>query len=130
MKKIIISVFIILLIMSLLSPIYTYAAKAEDKTEDKFEDKIGLGDLDKYKGSAKNPTKATAKIGRALGYIQIIGTVVSVVALILIGLKYMLGSVEEKAEYKKTLIPYIIGAFILFTGTLIPNLIYTFMQNF
>ena len=130
MKKIIISVMIILLIMSLFSPIYTYAAKAEDKSEDGFEDKIGLGDLENYKGTAKNPKKATEKIGRALGYINIVGIVVSVAALVLIGLKYMLGSVEEKAEYKKTLIPYIIGAFILFTGTLVPNLIYTFMQNF
>jgi len=120
MKKILISVIIILLLMTSLIPVYTYAAK----------DQFGLGDLDKYKGTAKNPTKATEKIGKALGYINVVGIIVSVVALILIGLKYMLGSVEEKAEYKKTLIPYIIGAFILFTGTLIPNLIYTFMQNF
>ena len=26
----------------------------------------------------------------------------------------MLGSVEEKAEYKKTMIPYVIGAILLF----------------
>ena len=26
----------------------------------------------------------------------------------------MMGSVEEKAEYKKTMMPYIIGAFMLF----------------
>ena len=41
----------------------------------------------------------------------------------------MLGSVEEKADYKQTLKPYIIGAFILFTGTTLPNLIYQFAQN-
>lgn len=120
MKKILISVIIVLLLMGSLIPAYTYAAL----------DEFGLGDLDQYKGKAKTPTQATDKIGRALGYIQVVGIVVSVVALILIGLKYMLGSVEEKAEYKKTLIPYIIGTFILFTGTLVPNLIYIFMQNF
>ena len=38
----------------------------------------------------------------------------SVVALMIIGVKYMLGSVEEKAEYKKTMRPYVIGAFMLF----------------
>lgn len=120
MKKVIISVIIILLLMSSLIPAYTYAA----------EDKFGLGDLKQYKGKAGNPTKVTEKVGKILRYINIVGVVVSVVALILIGLKYMMGSIEEKAEYKKTLIPYIIGAFILFTGTLVPNLIYTFMQNF
>lgn len=120
MKKTIILLIIISFIISLLIPICTYAA----------EDKYGLGDLDKYKGKATNPKTVTTKIGKILGYINVVGIVVSVVALILIGLKYMLGSVEEKAEYKKTLIPYIIGAFMLFTGTLVPNLIYTFMQNF
>ena len=38
----------------------------------------------------------------------------SVVALMIIGVKYMLGSVEEKAEYKKTMRPYVIGALMLF----------------
>ena len=41
----------------------------------------------------------------------------------------MLGSVEEKAEYKKTLMPYIIGAFLLFTGTLVPNVIYKMIKG-
>ena len=34
--------------------------------------------------------------------------------LAVLGVKYMLGSVEEKAEYKKDLIPYFIGAVLLF----------------
>ena len=46
--------------------------------------------------------------------LKFIGTIVSVVALMIIGVKYMLGSVEEKAEYKKTMKPYVIGAFMLF----------------
>lgn len=46
--------------------------------------------------------------------LRFIGTIVSVIALMIIGVKYMLGSVEEKAEYKKTMKPYIIGAFMLF----------------
>ena len=42
----------------------------------------------------------------------------------------MMGSVEEKATYKQTLLPYLIGAILLFTGSLIPQLIYDIMQNF
>ena len=30
-----------------------------------------------------------------------------------LGIKYMVGSVEEKAEYKKTIIPMIVGMIIL-----------------
>lgn len=53
-----------------------------------------------------------------------IGIVVSVIMLILLGIKYMMGSVEEKAEYKKTLIPYIIGAGLVFAASGIAQIIY------
>ena len=36
----------------------------------------------------------------------------------------MPGSVEEKAEYKKSLLPYAIGAAIIFTGSWLPQLIF------
>lgn len=41
-------------------------------------------------------------------FIRIIGTFIAVGALMIIGIKYITGSVEEKANYKKTMIPYII----------------------
>ena len=38
--------------------------------------------------------------------------------------------VEEKAEYKKNFVPYLLGAVLLFTGTLIPQLIYEIIRDF
>ncbi len=64
------------------------------------------------------------KAGIILGYVNTIGVVVSVITLIIIGIKYMLGSIEEKAEYKKTMIYYFIGAALLFAATTIPNILY------
>lgn len=58
-----------------------------------------------------------------------IGIVVSVIVLVVLGIKYMMGSAEEKAEYKKTLMPYIIGAGLVFAASGIANIVYTFMQN-
>ena len=58
-----------------------------------------------------------------------IGTVVSVIVLIILGLKYMLGSVEEKATYKKTLLPYVIGALLVFAASAIAGMIYSFSIN-
>ena len=43
-----------------------------------------------------------------------IGTIVAVAVLIMLGIKYMIGSTSERAEYKKTMIPYLIGAVMLF----------------
>ena len=46
-----------------------------------------------------------------------------------LGIKYMLGSVEEKADYKKAIIPYLIGMFLLVSVTTLPNLIYQIVTS-
>jgi len=90
---------------------------------------LGIGNLDNYKTDNIQMGNLASRAGTVLGIIQTIGSVLAVVMLIIIGIKYMLGSIEEKAEYKKTLIPYLIGAFLVFTGTLIPNIIYKIAQG-
>lgn len=59
-----------------------------------------------------------------LQVIQSVGAVISILILIVLGIKYMAGSVEEKAEYKRMLTPYAVGAIILFAGTTLPSAIY------
>ena len=56
--------------------------------------------------------------------ITTVGSICSVVVLIMLGIKYMMGSAEEKAEYKKTMIPYLVGAVLIFAGTTIVNVVY------
>lgn len=58
-----------------------------------------------------------------------VGVVASVIVLVVLGIKYMMGSAEEKAEYKKTLMPYVIGAGLVFAASGIANIVYTFMQG-
>ena len=53
------------------------------------------------------------KAGQVLGYIRLVGIIVAVASLMVIGIKFMLASAEEKAEYKKKMIPYIIGFIML-----------------
>lgn len=96
-----------------------------------LEDITGTGgSLDKYKpGYIDGTSKLEEKAEYILGIIKNVGVVLSVVSLILLGIKYMLGSIEEKAAYKESFKPYIIGTFLVFTGSLLPELIYKFMQN-
>lgn len=70
-----------------------------------------------------NLTTMGQNIVRVLGTI---GVVVSVVVLIVLGIKYMMGSAEEKAEYKKTLIPYVIGAALIFGASSIATMVSNF----
>ena len=53
----------------------------------------------------------------------------SVIVLIVLGIKYMMGSVEEKAEYKKSLMPYMIGCIFVFMATVIATVIYDIMTT-
>lgn len=89
-----------------------------------------LGDLNSYVGTPSGSQRVNEIAGIIVGVIRTIGVVLSVAVLIVIGIKYMMGSVEEKADYKQSLKPYLIGAFLLFTGSLVPQLIYTLSQNF
>ena len=66
---------------------------------------------------------------KIIGAIQAIGTITSVVILVILGIKYMLGSAEERAEYKKSMIPYLIGAILLFATPKIVGAIYTVLNG-
>ena len=64
-----------------------------------------------------------------VGILQTAGIVLSVVILIILGIKYMMGSAEEKAEYKKSFIPYIVGAALIFAASVFANAIYGFFNG-
>ena len=64
-----------------------------------------------------------------MGVLQVVGVVLSVAILMVLGIKYMMGSAEEKAEYKKTMIPYLVGAILIFASTTIANVVYQFANG-
>lgn len=66
---------------------------------------------------------------RIIGMVQAIGSIVSVLVLVILGIKYMMGSAEEKAEYKKTMIPYLIGAILIFAASNLASMIYGFAST-
>lgn len=80
----------------------------------------------------QNPTGSPeiATVGQNIvGILQTFGIVLSVVVLVIIGIKYMMGSAEEKADYKKTMIPYIAGAAVIFMASVLAQVIYKFFTG-
>lgn len=65
-----------------------------------------------------------------IAVIRYVGVAVSIIVLLIIGIKYMTGTVQEKAEYKKTMIPYLIGVFIFFALSQILPLIIGLIAEF
>ena len=64
-----------------------------------------------------------------IGLVRLVGTILAVVILIVLGIKYMMGSTEEKAEYKKSMMPYLIGALLLFGTSTVISIIYNFAKG-
>lgn len=63
--------------------------------------------------------------------ITTVGVVISVVTTMYLGIKYMVSSVEQRAEYKKTMIPILVGMVMLFCTSTIVSIIYKIMtENF
>lgn len=72
--------------------------------------------------------RAVTMAGKILGVVRNCGVIASVIALSIIGLKYMLGSLDEKANYKENAVPYITGIAVLLLCTTIPSIIYNVVK--
>lgn len=95
-------------------------AKAKEKLNKALEKKTSeeLLDYNNYNpGGTVGSEKVQNIAGNILAIVRNVGVAISIVALSIIGIKYMLGSVEQKAEYKKSLIPFAVGVIMLVAGT-------------
>ena len=99
MKKLIISLISVLIIgLILTSIVFETQAVGFDVLEDP----------DRYKQQVGESGEIVTIGNVILSIIRTLGTAVSVVMLMIVGIKYIMGSVEEKAEYKQTMWPYIV----------------------
>ncbi len=117
---------IIITLILMLGSIYTtksFAANTSDSGTD-WGGAINPGDFDPSKGAEDMPSEIQSKVNTAFTIVQIVGVVVSTVGASVLGVKYLLGSVEKKAEYKKTMIPYIVGIIFIACTPTILRLIY------
>ena len=78
----------------------------------------------KYGGN----TDISEKVGKIIGFLQWAGAIGGVLIISIFGIKYMMGSLEEKAEYKKTMIPFVVGAIVLILAPQIAKLIFNIMS--
>ena len=75
-------------------------------------------------GDATNTGKLV-KIGNIIvNVVRTFGQAVSVVILAIVGIRYIMGSIEEKAEYKQTMWVYIVAAILIFGGSTLTQIIY------
>lgn len=88
---------------------------------------LNFDDIDDNKVMNTEAANQLGKIGGSvIALITNIGMILAVAVIALLGVKYMMGSSEEKAEYKKSMIPYLVGAVLVFGASAIAK----FVSNF
>lgn len=92
----------------------------------------GQGEINPYEYKGEATTDEAGELVRItsniLATIRHIGTILAVVVLTVIGFKYMVGSLEQKANYKENMSIYLIGCAVLMAATTIPSIMYEIMN--
>lgn len=62
--------------------------------------------------------------GNVVAWIRTLAAIAAVVIISILGIKYMIGSTEERAEYKKSFMPLIIGIVVVVAAAQIATMIF------
>lgn len=89
-------------------------------------DSIGTDSFDKVSDQSGATSSATNIIGAILNIVQVIGMGVAVIMLIVMAIKYISAAPSEKAEIKKGVTIYVVGAIVLFAASGILGIIRNF----
>ena len=90
---------------------------------------IDLTTFDGVKDESGAGSSVTNIIGALINIIQIIGTGVAIIMLIVLAIKYISAAPGDKADIKKHAVVYVVGAIVLFAATGILQIIKNFSTN-
>lgn len=73
--------------------------------------------------------KVTNTAGQILTIVRIVGMAAAVIMLTILGIKYVAASPNEKADYKKGMTVYVVGAVLLFGASALLSVIQKFVEG-
>ena len=74
-------------------------------------------------------SNAARTLNSAIGIIQYAGSGIAIIAVSVLGIKYVLASPSDKAEVKREIFPMLIGAILLFGAVNVVSLILKFTNG-
>lgn len=84
-----------------------------------------VGEIETNADSTTVAAGAGNVAGTILKYAQWVAIAGAVIILTILGIKYMMGSLEEKAAYKKSMIPLVVGCVIAVAATSIAKFLFS-----
>ena len=122
MKRVFLSIFCFLIIFMVLIQCFPNISNALDPYD---TSPFNVGE-----DSSEDAGNVAAKItGMILTMVQVGGVGVAIISMLTLGGKYLMGSVEDKADVKKNTVTYVIAAGISFGGTIIVTIIKSFVMG-
>ena len=79
--------------------------------------------------SGSAATEINGVVGTVLGIVQIVGTGVAVIMLIVLAIKYISAAPGDKADIKKHAVVYVVGAVVLFAASGILGIVKNFVTD-
>ncbi len=122
MAKKVMKMIAIMLIASMVVAVCSQAVLAVD-------DGTSLTQFDGKTDNSGASDSAQNIIGALITIVQIIGTGVAIIMLIVLAIKYISAAPGDKADIKKHAVVYVVGAIVLFAATGILQIIKSFSSN-
>ncbi len=127
--KVLLKISIILIVLLTIQLLFSYSYAIPDSAQGGT---TIISDPEKFKPDESKLEGNGVVIAKAEVIASIIrncGIVLSIIIMMVIGIKAMVGSVEEKSEFKEVLPLYVIGALMIFFMSWLPFLIYSFVKK-
>ena len=119
MMKVVAILLAVVLVVALSGSVFADAARDDFK----------LSQFNSYSDTSGAKGSVTRIIGALINIIQIIGTGVAIIMLIVLAIKYISAAPGDKAEIKKHAVVYVVGSIVLFAATGILQIVKNFAGN-
>lgn len=77
--------------------------------------------------STVDTSKFVSTAGKIIVLLRNFSIIAGVILIIVLGVKYMMGSVEQKSDYQKSFVPLIIGIILVIGATSIASFLFSLM---
>ena len=92
-----------------------------------FASDINASIFEPTETAAEEPVKKA--IGAAIRIVQIVGVGVAIIMLVVLGIKYITSAPNEKADIKKSLMYYVVGALLVFAASGVLEIVRKFVTD-
>lgn len=83
-----------------------------------------INQIEQGANTSVNTEPIAKTVGKIVAYLRNAAVIIGVIIIIILGIKYMTGSVEEKAGYQKSFVPLIVGIVIVMAATSIASFLF------